>query len=95
MYLFVLKSVFHFILQCTLVPYLENGLCKLVKQLDNCNFTLIYPRNIVSKVAKIRKRYNQVPHLTQDTNGKVTNSQKTAYLLKKVIVMCVNIYFLD
>ena len=31
----------------------------------------------VSKVAKIRKRYNQVPHLTQDTNGKVTNSQKT------------------
>ena len=28
----------------------------------------------VSKGAKIRKRYNQVPHLTQDTNGKVTNS---------------------
>ena len=31
----------------------------------------------VSKVAKIRNRYNQVPHLTQDINGKVTNSQKT------------------
>ena len=31
----------------------------------------------VSKVAKIRNRYNQVPNLTQDTNGKVTNSQKT------------------
>ena len=31
----------------------------------------------VSKVAKIRNRYNQVPQLTQDTNGKVTNSQKT------------------
>ena len=29
----------------------------------------------VSKGAKIRNRYNQVPHLTQDTNGKVTNSQ--------------------
>ena len=29
----------------------------------------------VSKNAKIRNRYNQVPHLTQDTNGKVTNSQ--------------------
>ena len=29
----------------------------------------------VSKSAKIRNRYNQVPHLTQDTNGKVTNSQ--------------------
>ena len=29
----------------------------------------------VSKDAKIRNRYNQVPHMTQDTNGKVTNSQ--------------------
>ena len=29
----------------------------------------------VSEGAKIRNRYNQVPHLTQDTNGKVTNSQ--------------------
>ena len=33
--------------------------------------------NESNKVAKIRNRYNQVPHLTQDTNGKVTNSQKT------------------
>ena len=30
----------------------------------------------MSKGAKIRIQYNQVPHLTQDTNGKVTNSQK-------------------
>ena len=29
----------------------------------------------VSKGAKIRNRYNQVPHLTQDTNGKVTISR--------------------
>ena len=29
----------------------------------------------VSKGAKIRSRYNQVAHPTQDTNGKVTNSQ--------------------
>ena len=29
----------------------------------------------VSKGAKIRNRYNQVPHLTQDTNGKVKSSQ--------------------
>ena len=28
-----------------------------------------------SKSAKIRNQYNQVPHLTQDTNGKVKNSQ--------------------
>ena len=31
----------------------------------------------VSKGAKISNRYNQAPHLTQDTNGKVTNSQQT------------------
>ena len=29
----------------------------------------------VGKGAKIRNQYNQVPHLTQDTKGKVTNSQ--------------------
>ena len=29
----------------------------------------------VSKGAKIRNRFNQVPLLTQNTNGKVTNSQ--------------------
>ena len=29
----------------------------------------------VSKCAKKRNRYNQVPHLTQDTNGKVINLQ--------------------
>ena len=29
----------------------------------------------VSKGAKIRNRYNKVPHLIEDTNGKVTNSQ--------------------
>ena len=29
----------------------------------------------LSKGAKFTNRYNQVPHLTQDTNGKVTNSQ--------------------
>ena len=29
----------------------------------------------VRKRAKIRNRYNQAPHLTQDTDGKVTTSQ--------------------
>ena len=29
----------------------------------------------VNKGVKIRNRYNQVPHLTQDSNGKVTTSQ--------------------
>ena len=31
----------------------------------------------ISEGAKIRNRYNQVPHMTQDTNGKVTNSDTT------------------
>ena len=37
---------------------------------------------LLGKGAKIRNRYNQVPHLTQDTNGKVTNSQldKTIFI---------------
>ena len=38
---------------------------------------LVWTYMKVSNGAKIRNRYNQVPHLTQDTNGKVTNSQKT------------------
>ena len=29
----------------------------------------------MSKDTKFMNRYNQVPHLTQDTKGKVTNSQ--------------------
>ena len=43
--------------------------------MHNKIFTQAEIRAIVSKSAKIRNRYNQVPHLTQDTNGKVTNSQ--------------------
>ena len=34
-----------------------------------------YRKIFVRKRAKIRNRYNQAPHLTQDTNGKVTTSQ--------------------
>ena len=37
--------------------------------------TALWYLSKVSKGAKIRSRYNQVPHPTQDTNGKVTNSQ--------------------
>ena len=29
----------------------------------------------VDKGAKIKNRYNKISHLTEDTNGKVTNSQ--------------------
>ena len=38
-------------------------------------FHLIFYIVKVSKGAMIRNGYNQVPHLTQDNNGKVTNTQ--------------------
>ena len=44
-YYLLLKTLFYFISQCTLVPHLESGLCKLDKELDTCNFTFIKPRN--------------------------------------------------
>ena len=53
---------FHFILICMT----ESSPSTHSKQLGKC---------IVIKGAKIRNRYNSVPRLTQDTNGKVTNSQ--------------------
>ena len=46
----------------------------LILKLVFLTFEIVRKSN---KVAKIRNRYNQVPHLNQDTNGKVTNSQKT------------------
>ena len=42
--------------------------------LRNALFVVNHDRIKVSKGAKIRIRYNQVPHPTQDTNGKVKNS---------------------
>ena len=41
-----------------------------ISTLYTCDPRLMH---IVSKGGKIRNRYNQLPHLTQDTNGKVTN----------------------
>ena len=41
----LLKTLFNSILQCTSATYLESGLCKLDKKLDNCNFTFIRPRS--------------------------------------------------
>ena len=37
----LLKTLFYFISQSTSGPYLENGLCRLDKEQDNCNFTFI------------------------------------------------------
>ena len=52
--------------------YLDN-----ILNINNVYFDNMVTQIKVSKGAKIRNRYNQVPHLTQDTNGKVKNSQKT------------------
>ena len=39
-------------------------------------FLIVFPKELLDKVSKganIRNRYNLVPHLTQDTDGKVAN----------------------
>ena len=45
----------------------------------------------VSMVAKITNRYNQVPHLTQDTNGKVKNSHANAIRESVRASVCVSV----
>ena len=49
---------------------LQDWLCSLKSSVLFC-----YQLSGVIKAAKIRNRYNRVPHLIQYTNGKVTNSQ--------------------
>ena len=50
----------------------------------------------VSKGAKIRNRYNQVSHLTQDTTGKVTNSQlDTTNESQEVFKMSLDVNFIS
>ena len=61
----------------TVVLYIQYATSKgsdATAHLEPSPFANIYYFEI-SKGAKIKNRYNQVPHLTQDTNGKVTNSQ--------------------
>ena len=41
----------------------------------------------VSNGAKIRNRYNQVPHLTQDTNGKVKSLIIVIYDMPKLAIL--------
>ena len=61
--------------------YLMKCLHNDITQNDTIWWHLYLPHLVsnvkVNKGAKIRNRYNQVPHLTQDTNGKVTNHSKT------------------
>ena len=55
-----------------ILTYIDLDLCP-----TDPGFRIVGADTKISNGAKIRNRYNQVPHLTQDTNGKVTNSQKT------------------
>ena len=74
---------FAFLFNCTLVGRTSRGCLQFVIVVFPDHTHLLFFRLYdgsdlkVSNGAKIRNRYNQVPHLTQDTNGKVTNSQKT------------------
>ena len=58
----------------------ENKIYIIVKGRETFNRRHTVPVKVkvigeVRKMTKIRNRYNQAPHLTQDTNGKVTTSQ--------------------
>ena len=60
------------------VQYLGNYLyARFLYKLFRSYFVLyvLQRTNKVRKRANIRNRYNQAPHLTQYTNGKVTTSQ--------------------
>ena len=54
---------------------LFESLNSYLSQSNQVCFKSCYSGLKVSKGAKISNRYNQVPHLSQDTNGKVTNSK--------------------
>ena len=36
-----LKTLFKFVSQCNLVPFLESGLCNDRNELDNCDFAIV------------------------------------------------------
>ena len=57
------------------LPTQKDSHCSFTWLAKLLKFWVRFTRNKVIKGAKIRNRYNQLPHLTQDTNGKVTNSQ--------------------
>ena len=67
------SSVNYNLQQETLYP--AGSFRKLIKLNISCEDNQNEAVMKVRKRAKIRNRYNQAPHLTQNTNGKVTTSQ--------------------
>ena len=55
--------------------FMEGGRCGAGRGARPADTDCIFLIIIVKKRAKIRNRYNQAPHLTQDTNVKLTTSQ--------------------
>ena len=69
----------------------ENGLTVGQALQVCCSVVQSFRQNCATKVskgAKIRSRYNQVPHPTQDTKGKVTNSQLDTTNESMISVQC-------
>ena len=71
------KLIFLTIFECSAMLTQKNMTQIIAKGTKICVSPDVNSILKVSNGAKIRNRYNQVPHLTQDTNGKVTKSQKT------------------
>ena len=69
----------------------KNNMNSLTRKWLNPNQTLsLKPKRTITnttiiKGAKIRNRYNQVPHLTKDTNGKVTTHSETPETRAKML----------
>ena len=62
---------------CTFRKYPALSICMVCHHQDRCAlemFEMLLHVHKVRKRTKIRNHYNQVPHLTQDINGKVRNS---------------------
>ena len=77
MKIYFLLFFFYFVYRLQHVVVLRSPLRQdlFVRLYCASNVTVLLSHKVkVSKGAKIRNRYNQVPHLTQDTNGKVTTN---------------------
>ena len=61
-----------YLVTCTYTIYVWSVIIRIDAPKKCLNYCCMYIK--VRKRTKIRNRYNQVPHLTQDINGKVTNS---------------------
>ena len=62
-------------MSCVYHAFASVHCCLVVTCLEKADILALVCDVKVKKRAKFRNRYNQAPHLTQDTNGKMTTSQ--------------------